>query len=126
RSDAVRLFAARARAVDAEFRLDDDAARAVARICGRLDGLPLAIELAAARANLLAPAEMLEHLEGEPKLLGQGPRDAPDRQRTLGATIHWSYELLSGPERIAFARLGVFSGGCTISSADEVCEIGME
>jgi predicted ATPase/DNA-binding SARP family transcriptional activator len=125
-TDAVRLFAARARAVDAEFRLDGEAARAVARICGRLDGLPLAIELAAARANLLAPAEMLERLEREPKLLGQGPRDAPDRQRTLGATIHWSYELLSAPERIAFARLGVFSGGCTIASADEVCEIGME
>jgi len=125
-TDAVRLFAARARAVDAEFRLDDDAARAVARICGRLDGLPLAIELAAARANLLAPAEMLERLGREPQLLGQGPRDAPDRQRTLGATIRWSYELLSEPERVAFGRLGVFSGGCTITSADEVCEIGIE
>src|SRR5262249_15593423 len=120
------LFSARARAVDAGFELDDDAARDVARICGRLDGLPLAIELAAARAKLLAPAEMLVRLEREPQLLGPGPRDAPDCQRPLAATIRWSYDLLSEPERIAFARLGVFSGGCTLDSAEQVCDVGVE
>jgi predicted ATPase/DNA-binding SARP family transcriptional activator len=117
--DAVCLFAARARAVNPGFRLDEDAARTVARICARLDGLPLAIELAAARAKLLAPAEMLERL---PQLLGSGPRDAPARQRTLTATIQWSYDLLAEDERTAFARFGVFAGGATIEAAERVCE----
>src|SRR5262249_38020704 len=76
--------------------------------------------------KLLAPAEMLVRLEREPQLLGPGPRDAPDRQRTLAATIRWSYDLLSEPERIAFARLGVFSGGCTLDSAEQVCDVGVD
>jgi predicted ATPase/DNA-binding SARP family transcriptional activator len=125
-TDALRLFAARARAVDPGFELDVAAARDVARVCGRLDGLPLAIELAAARSKLLAPGEILERLEREPTLLPAGPRDAPARQRTLAATIRWSYDLLGEDERLAFARLGVFSGGCTLEAAERVCEVTVE
>ena len=125
-TDALRLFAARARAVDRGFALDELSAPEVARVCARLDGLPLAIELAAARAKLLAPAEILERLEREPQLLPPGPRDAPARQRTLAATIHWSYDLLGPDERLAFARLGVFVGGCTLEAAERVCEITLE
>jgi predicted ATPase len=120
-TDAMRLFSTRARAVDASFQLDDDTARAVAKICGQLDGLPLAIELAAARSKLLAPSEMLTRLARQPELLGPGPRDAPARQRTLAATIQWSED-----ERFVFARLGVFSGGGTLESAAEVCDITVD
>jgi predicted ATPase/DNA-binding SARP family transcriptional activator len=123
RGDALRLFAARAGAVNPGFRLDEEAARDVARVCARLDGLPLAIELAAARAKLLSPAEMLERL---PQLLGSGPRDAPDRQRTLTATIQWSYDLLTEEERRAFAQFGVFAGGATIEAAERVCEARLD
>jgi predicted ATPase/DNA-binding SARP family transcriptional activator len=125
-TDALRLFAARARAVDPGFELDATGARDVARVCGRLDGLPLAIELAAARSKLLAPGEILERLEREPNLLPSGPRDAPVRQRTLAATIHWSYDLLAAEERAAFARLGVFAGGCTLEAAERVCDVSLE
>jgi predicted ATPase/DNA-binding SARP family transcriptional activator len=125
-TDALRLFAARARAVDPGFELDTASAPEVARVCSRLDGLPLAIELAAARAKLLAPAEILERLEREPNLLPGGPRDAPARQRTLAATIHWSFDLLGPDERRAFARLGVFAGGCTLEAAESVCDITLE
>ncbi|HJQ74150.1 MAG TPA: BTAD domain-containing putative transcriptional regulator, partial [Gaiellaceae bacterium] len=125
-TDALRLFAARARAVDRDFELDTDTAPDIARVCARLDGLPLAIELAAARSKLLAPAEILERLEREPHLLPTGPRDAPARQRTLAATIRWSYDLLGEEERVAFARLGVFSGGCTLDAAEAVCEVSLE
>ncbi len=125
-TDALRLFAARARAVDPTFELDGTSAAEVARVCGRLDGLPLAIELAAARAKLLAPAEILERLEREPHLLPSGPRDAPARQRTLAATIHWSYDLLGPDERQAFVRLGVFVGGCTLDAAEGVCDVTLD
>jgi predicted ATPase/DNA-binding SARP family transcriptional activator len=125
-TDALRLFAARARAVDPSFELDQSSAPEVAQVCARLDGLPLAIELAAARSKLLAPAEILERLGREPNLLPSGPRDAPARQRTLAATIHWSYDLLPPEERLAFARLGVFSGGCTLEAAEHVCGITLE
>ena len=125
-TDALRLFAARARAVDPSFELDGASAPEVARVCARLDGLPLAIELAAARAKLLAPAEILDRLEREPNLLPSGPRDAPARQRTLAATIHWSYDLLAPDERRAFARLGVFVGGCTLEAAEAVCDVTLE
>jgi predicted ATPase/DNA-binding SARP family transcriptional activator len=125
-SDALRLFAARARAVEPEFELDTQTAADIARVCRRLDGLPLAIELAAARAKLLAPAEILERLEREPNLLPAGPRDAPARQRTLAATIRWSYDLLGPDERLAFARLGVFVGGCTLEAAEVVCDVTLE
>jgi predicted ATPase len=126
KTDTLQLFAARARAVDPGFELDAANAPAVARVCTRLDGLPLAIELAAARAKLLAPAEILDRLEREPNLLPSGPRDAPARQRTLAATIHWSYDLLGPDERLAFARLGVFSGGCTLDAAENVCDIELD
>jgi predicted ATPase len=125
-TDALRLFIARARAVDPAFELDEASARDVARICARLDGLPLAIELAAARSKLLAPAEILERLEREPNLLPAGPRDAPARQRTLAATIRWSYDLLSPDEQLAFTRLGVFVGGCTLEAAERVCDVTLE
>ena len=126
KTDALRLFAARAQAVDPGFALDGTSAPEVARVCSRLDGLPLAIELAAARAKLLAPAEILERLEREPHLPGTGPRDAPARQQTLVATIQWSYDLLGPDERLAFARLGVFSGGCTLEAAERVCDVTLE
>jgi len=125
-TDALRLFIARARAVDPAFELDETAARDVARICTRLDGLPLPIELAAARSKLLGPAEILERLGRQPHLLGTGPRDAPARQRTLAATIRWSYDLLDADGRLAFARLGVFAGGCTLDAAEDVCDIELE
>ena len=125
-SDVLRLFAARARAVDPAFELDTASAQDVAQVCARLDGLPLAIELAAARSKLLAPAEILERLEREPHMLPPGPRDAPARQRTLAATVHWSYDLLGPDERLAFARLGVFAGGCTLEAAESVCEVTLE
>ncbi len=126
KTDALRLFSARARAVDPGFELDAASAPEIARVCGRLDGLPLAIELAAARAKLLAPAEILERLEREPNLLPSGPRDAPARQQTLAATIRWSYDLLGPAERLTFARLGVFVGGCTLEAAEEVCQTTLE
>jgi predicted ATPase/DNA-binding SARP family transcriptional activator len=126
KTDALRLFVARAQAVDPGFALDGTSAPEVARVCSRLDGLPLAIELAAARAKLLAPAEILERLERVPHILPPGPRDAPARQRTLAATIHWSYDLLGRDERLAFTRLGVFSGGCTLEAAEAVCDVTLE
>jgi predicted ATPase/DNA-binding SARP family transcriptional activator len=125
-SDALRLFAARARAVDPGFEVDEGSAPDIARVCARLDGLPLAIELAAARSKLLAPAEILARLEREPHLLPAGPRDAPARQQTLAATIRWSYDLLGEAERSAFARLAVFAGGCTLEAAEFVCETTLE
>jgi predicted ATPase/DNA-binding SARP family transcriptional activator len=125
-ADALRLFAARARAVYPDFELDEANAPEIARVCKRLDGLPLAIELAAARSKLLAPGEILARLEREPHLLPAGPRDAPARQQTLAATIRWSYDLLGPEERIAFARLAVFAGGCTLEAAEHVCKTTLE
>ena len=87
------------------------------RICERLDCLPLAIELAAARTKALSPAEILARLDTRLPLLTGGPRDAPRRQRTLSATIDWSHELLNAEERRLFARLSVFAGGCTLAAA---------
>ncbi len=106
-SEAVALFTERARALRSEFQPD----QAVAEICRRLDGLPLAIELAAARIKVLSPAQILERLGRRLDLLTAGARDLPDRQRTLRSTIDWSYELLLPMERELFARLGLFSGG---------------
>jgi predicted ATPase/DNA-binding SARP family transcriptional activator len=123
RSDAVRLFADRARAVAPSFSLDESNAQDVAAICWRLDGLPLALELAAARSKLLPPAAMLDRLDDLPSA---GPRDAPARQRTLAATIQWSYDLLGPEEQRVFADLGVFTGGCTIDAAETVCDAGLD
>jgi predicted ATPase/DNA-binding SARP family transcriptional activator len=121
RSEAVELFAARAWAVSPTFRLDGANTRVVAAICVALDGLPLAIELAAARTRELDPEEMLGRLESRLELLTAGPRDAPVRQRTLRATLDWSFELLDGDEQQLLARLGVFTGGATLQAAERVC-----
>jgi predicted ATPase/DNA-binding SARP family transcriptional activator len=120
-NDAVRLFASRARAVDPAFELDDANVHAVVGICARLDGLPLAIELAAARIKLLPPAHLLRRLEQSVDVLATGARDVPARQQTLHATLTWSYELLTEAERTMFARVSVFRGGWTIPAAEAVC-----
>jgi predicted ATPase/DNA-binding SARP family transcriptional activator len=120
-NDAVRLFAARAGAVDPGFQLDDENVAAVVEVCARLDGLPLAIELAAARTKLLPPEQMSRRLDRALDLLVGGAQDLPGRQRTLRATLEWSHGLLSEDERALFARLGVFSGGWTLEAAEAVC-----
>ncbi|MDQ2910557.1 MAG: adenylate/guanylate cyclase domain-containing protein [Actinomycetota bacterium] len=123
--EAVELFAARAKAATPSFALDGNRAD-VAEICRRLDGLPLAVELAAARVKLLSTAKLLERLEQRLPLLVGGARDAPERQRTLRATIEWSYELLEPEEQELFARLAVFAGGCTLEAAEGVGQADLE
>ena len=117
---AVRLFVDRARAVRHDFTLDDASAVAVTEICRRLDGLPLAIELAAARTRVLAPAALLDRLEHVLDSLGAGPVDLPERQRTLRATVEWSFGLLDDAERSLVEALSVFAGGWTIEAATRV------
>jgi predicted ATPase/DNA-binding XRE family transcriptional regulator len=120
-SPAVALFVGRARAVDPSFRLTDANAPAVAGVCRRLDGLPLAIELAASRANLLSPEALLARLAHGLDLLEGGAPDAPERQRTMRAAVAWSYGLLAEEERAVFRRLSVFEGGFTLEAAESVC-----
>src|SRR5439155_13349334 len=115
----------RAVASNPNFKVTNENAPAVAAICHRLDGLPLAIELAAARVRLLSPQMMLPRLTGSLKLLTGGALDLPARQQTLRATIDWSYKLLSEDEQTLFARLGVFAGGCTLEAAEAVAEGGV-
>jgi predicted ATPase/DNA-binding SARP family transcriptional activator len=124
RSEAAALFCDRARAVTPRFRLTDENAGQVAEICRRLDGLPLALELAAARANVLSAQAMLHRMDRRLGLLTGGARDRPERQRTLRATIDWSHDLLGEPERVLFRRLAVFAGGCTVEAAASVCGLG--
>ena len=112
---AVAMFIDRARARDPEFALDESNAPHVREICRRLDGLPLALELAAARVGLLTPPELATRLDDALGVLIGGARDAPDRQRTLRATIDWSYRLLDDAEREAFARMAVFPAGATVA-----------
>jgi predicted ATPase len=119
-SPAVTLFVARAQAVQPEFVLTQANAATVAEICQRLDGLPLAIELAAARIKLFSPEALLTRLERRLKLLTTGARDIPLRQQTLRNTIDWSYQLLDPAEQRLFARMGVFVGGCTLAAAEAV------
>ena len=124
---AVRLFVERARAARPDFVLDETNAAAVLGICRRLDGLPLAIELAAARVRLLSPSAMLARIEQGLQILAGGSQDAPARHQTLRAAIGWSYDLLSDSERTLFRRLAVFVGGCTFEAVETVCappEIG--
>ena len=119
---ALALFVERARAVKPEFVLTRENAPAVAAICARLDGLPLAIELAAARIKLLSPSAMLARLESRLNLLTGGALDLPTRQQTLRSTVDWSYGLLNTSEQKLFRRLSVFSGGCTLEAAEAVCD----
>jgi predicted ATPase len=119
--EAVRLFIERAQAVKADFALTNVNAPAVAEICYRLDGLPLAIELAAARAKLFPPQALLARLDSRLKLLTGGARDLPARQQTIRNTIDWSYNLLDEDEKRLFTRLGVFAGGCTLEAAEAMC-----
>ncbi|HEY8800136.1 MAG TPA: hypothetical protein VIM20_06005, partial [Candidatus Limnocylindrales bacterium] len=119
--EAVRLFIARARAVRPDFQVTNENAPSVAGIAARLHGMPLAIELAAARVKLLSPDAILERLEHQLGVLASGSRDLPERQQTLRAAIAWSHDLLDDGERRLLARLSVFVGGCELDSADAVC-----
>ncbi|HSD77653.1 MAG TPA: adenylate/guanylate cyclase domain-containing protein [Solirubrobacteraceae bacterium] len=123
---AVALFCARARARQPGFDLDDANAPAVAEICRRVDGLPLAIELAAARCGLLSADEIAERLDDTLAGLGAGARDAPARQQTLRATIDWSHALLGDAEKQCFARFAVFAGGATVQAAEAITHAGLD
>ncbi|NEA54665.1 AfsR/SARP family transcriptional regulator [Streptomyces sp. SID13666] len=120
-SDAVQLFAARAAAAAPGFALGPANADAVALVCERLDGMPLALELAAARVRALGVHELAERLRDRFRLLNAGRRDAPARHQTLRAVIDWSWGLLTNSERSVLSRLAVFAGGCTLPAAEEVC-----
>jgi len=118
---AVRLFVDRATAISSDFSLTSQDAAAVVTLCRRLDGIPLAIELAAARINVLSVSQITDRLDDAVHLLLGASRTAPARQQTLQATFDWSYALLSDAERLLFARLSVFSGGWTLLAAERVC-----
>jgi predicted ATPase len=119
---AISLFIQRAAAVKPDFKLNEENASAVVEICSRLDGLPLAIELAAARTKLLSPSAMRTRLASRLQLLTGGARNLPARQQTLRQTMDWSYDLLSAPEKRLFRRLSVFVGGCTLEAVESVCD----
>jgi predicted ATPase/class 3 adenylate cyclase len=128
--ESVKLFVARAMAVRPDFRLTDENARAIAMICARLQGMPLAIELAAARVRLLRPEAILERLSDQLSLLSAGSRDLPERQQTLRGAIAWSYDILDDGCRRLLDRLSVFVGGCDLEGAEAVCgpasELGVD
>src|SRR6266498_3810543 len=119
---AVALFVQRAVAVKPDFELNRENASAITEICARLDGLPLAIELAAARVKVLSPSSMRTRLKSRLQLLTGGARDMPHRQQTLRAAMDWSYDLLSADEQKLFRRLSVFVGGCTLEGVEAVCD----
>jgi predicted ATPase/class 3 adenylate cyclase len=120
--EAIRLFIERAHAANTHFSLTNENAPAVAEICARLDGLPLAIELAAARIKLLSPQAMCSRLGNPLKFLTGGARDLPERQRTLRGAIAWSHALLDEGEQVLFARLSVFSDGCALEAVEAICD----
>ena len=120
-SSAMELFVQRAAAVWPDFAMTSENAPAIQEICSRLDGLPLAIELAAARTKVLSPGAILDRLQSRLQLLTGGALDLPERQQTLRKTIDWSYDLLNEAERKLFRRLSVFVGGCTLEAAEAVC-----
>ena len=124
--DAVALFVERAKGADPRFSLTDENTAAVEEICGRLDGLPLAVELAAARTKLLPPDAMLALLDESLDLLSRGARDLPERHRALRETVAWSYDLLGPDEKTLFAQLSVFGGGFTLESAVAVCDASLD
>jgi predicted ATPase/class 3 adenylate cyclase len=121
RYEAVRLFIDRAQAVHSNFTLDERNCTSIVEICHRLDGLPLGIELAAARIRLLPPETMLVRMERRLPLLTGGPHDVPERHQTLRNAIAWSYDLLPASEQTLFRRLPVFAGGCTLEAAESIC-----
>jgi len=123
-SEAVALFAQRAMTVRPDFSLTASNAMAVVQICRRLDGLPLAIELAASRTRLLPPEALLSRLQGRPDLLRSSSPDRADRQRTLRSTIDWSYDLLDAPDQAAFRRMAIFVGGWDLEDAEAVTSSG--
>jgi predicted ATPase len=120
-SEAATLFVARAREVMPTLALDRERSNAIEAVCARLDGLPLAIELAAARVRVLPPVAMLQRLQEPLNLLTAGPRDRPARQHSLRNTIAWSYDLLDDPTRTVFACFSVFGGGAELTILDQVC-----
>ncbi|MEU2039895.1 BTAD domain-containing putative transcriptional regulator [Nocardia niwae] len=124
RTGAVRLFVARARAGDRDFALDDDTAAPVVTLCRRLDGIPLALELAATRVRALGVHEIVARLDDRFKLLATGHRGVPPRQQTLAAMIDWSWGLLDDTEQAVLRRLAVHAGGCTLAAAEAVCSAG--
>jgi predicted ATPase/DNA-binding CsgD family transcriptional regulator len=119
-ADAAQLFIQRATAANADFTLEGDSANAISQICIRLDGLPLAIELAAARVKVLTPQAILNRLVDRLTLLSRDGRDVPERLRSMRDAVAWSYDLLPDEERLVFRRLSVFAGGCTLESAASV------
>ncbi|MGB3717173.1 MAG: tetratricopeptide repeat protein [Candidatus Promineifilaceae bacterium] len=119
--EAVALFRQQAKAINPHFEITEDNSAAVIEICRRLDGLPLAIEIAAARIKMLPPQALLTRLDQSLKLLVGGAKDLPSRQQTLRRTIDWSYDLLEPAEQILFTRLGIFAGGFTLEAAEGVC-----
>jgi predicted ATPase len=125
-SPAVRLFLERARAINPTFASTSADLDIVAAICQKLDGLPLAIELAAARARILSPQAILDRLDNALKLLTHGPSDLPDRQKTLRGTLDWSFQLLDQSDQQLFAQLSVFAGGWTLEAAEAVCGEDMD
>jgi len=126
RNPAIALFNHRASSVRAEFVLADDNAETVANVCRKLDGLPLAIELAAARMKVLSPTALFGRLSNSLDVLTGGPRDSPDRLRTMRAAITWSYELLSADEQVLFANLSVFSGGFSLDAANVIAGASLD
>src|SRR6202007_2156622 len=121
RFSAVQLFVMRAEASAPGFRLDEGNAQAVAGVCRRLDGIPRARELAAARVRTLGVHELLARLDDRFRVLSTGHRDAPPRQQTLWAVIDWSWELLAEPERLVLRRLAVTADGCGLDAAEAIC-----
>lgn len=119
--ESVRLFLERARAARVERSLSEEDREAVAQVCARLDGIPLAVELAAARAAVLSVDQIAARLDDRFRLLTTGSRTAPSRHQTLRATVEWSHDLLGSPERVLFRRLAVFAGGFTLDAAEAVC-----
>jgi len=126
RNDGVAMFVARAKALDRDFELTEANAPEVGAVCRELEGLPLALELAAARIKVLTPGQILDRIGRPLEFLTGGGRDLPARQQTLRATIDWSYELLEEGERQLFAQLSVFAGGCTLEAVEAVCGAKIE